>query len=247
MSLTFSRNRLQVSFRTDIGLKRKINQDAVLVQPDMGLFAVADGMGGHNAGEIASQIAVNTLREFIKSSAGLETKTADLLNQTFLEAHNAILEASRQNSAWDEMGTTLVVALNEGDSSFVIGHVGDSRAYRICQTGIELLTEDHTFLSEWIKQGLISAEKARNHPARHGLYMALGIDDEFQPRIARTKLADGDFLLLCSDGLTDMVEENIICEIILESRSLEAACNNLVDLANSRGGHDNISVIIIRQ
>ncbi len=246
MSLTLSSNRLQVSFRTDIGLKRKINQDAVLVQPDLGLFAVADGMGGHNAGEVASQIAVNTLREFIKSSAGLETKTADLLNQTFLEAHNAILEASRQNSAWDEMGTTLVVALNEGGSSFVIGHVGDSRAYSICPNGIELLTEDHTFLTEWIKHGLISAEEARNHPARHGLYMALGINDEFEPRIARFKLADGDFLLLCSDGLTDMVEENIICEIILESRSLEAACNDLVDLANSRGGHDNISAIIIR-
>ena len=247
MSVTFSRNRLQVSFRTDIGLRRKINQDAVLVQPDMGLFAVADGMGGHNAGEIASQIAVDALSESIKSRAGLETKTEDLLDQTFLKAHNAILEASRQNSAWDEMGTTLVVALNQGDSSFVIGHVGDSRAYRIYPNGIELLTQDHTFLREWIEQGLISTEEARNHPARHGLYMAVGIDDEFRPRIARTKLADGDFLLLCSDGLTDLVEENIICEIILESRSLEAACNDLVDLANSRGGHDNISVIIIRQ
>lgn len=246
MSVTFGRNRLQVSFRTDIGLKRKINQDAVLVQPVMGLFAVADGMGGHNAGEIASQIAVSALSEFMKSRAGLESKNTGLMNQTFMEAHNAILEASRQNSAWDEMGTTMVVALNEGDSSFMIGHVGDSRAYRICKNGIDLLTEDHTFISEWIKQGLISAEKARTHPARHGLYMALGVDDEFEPRIARVKLADGDFLLLCSDGLTDMVEEKIICDTILESSSLETACNNLVDLANSRGGHDNISIILIR-
>lgn len=246
MSVTFSQNRLQVSFITDIGLKRKVNQDALLADTAMGLFAVADGMGGHNAGEIASQIAISTLSEFMKNRSDLEIKTTDLVNRAFFEAHNAIIEASRQNSAWDEMGTTLVVALNEGNSSFIIGHVGDSRAYRICSKGIELLTEDHTFLREWIKQGLISPERARTHPARHGLYMALGIDEEFEPRIDRVKLADGDFLLLCSDGLTDMLEENIIFDTIIESLSLEAACNDLVALANSRGGHDNISVLIIR-
>ena len=245
MFATSGQHILGSAFKTDTGLKRTINQDAVLIDTDMGLFAIADGMGGHNAGEIASEIAVTTLTKSLRVRNRKNMDLAELMEHGFRDAHEAILSASMGNPCYDNMGTTLVAAMRDGASSFTIGNVGDSRAYRISSQGIELLTEDHTFMVEWIRQGLVSIHEARHHPARHGLYMALGIDDEFQPRITRVELDKTDILLLCSDGLTDMVDENSILNIVRNVPSLEAACNRLIAEANANGGHDNCSAVLI--
>ncbi|MGD9818485.1 MAG: Stp1/IreP family PP2C-type Ser/Thr phosphatase [Desulfomonilaceae bacterium] len=247
MSVLIEQNRLKAAFNTDSGLKRQTNEDALLADCSRGVFAIADGMGGHKAGHVASKMAIQTLIDSFGITMNKKIDPTKLMNQVFWNAHNAILAASRNNSQYEDMGTTLVVALRVGNSSFIIGHVGDSRAYHIRHDKIEPLTKDHTFLSEWMEQGLISFEDARSHPARHGLYMALGIDDELEPRIRKVELAETDLLLLCSDGLTDMVAEKTILEKVRRAHSIQSACDDLIAEANSNGGDDNCSVLLIQK
>ncbi|MDD3472251.1 MAG: Stp1/IreP family PP2C-type Ser/Thr phosphatase [Syntrophaceae bacterium] len=246
MSVLIEQNSLKAAFKTDSGLKRQNNEDAILADCSRGVFAIADGMGGHKAGHVASKMAIKTLTDSLGTTMNKKIDPIKLMNQVFWDAHNTILSASRNNSQYEDMGTTLVVALRVGDSSFIIGHVGDSRAYHICNDKIEPLTKDHSFLSEWIEQGIVSYEDARSHPARHGLYMALGIDDEFEPRIGKVRLAEKDLLLLCSDGLTDMVAEKTILEKVRRANSIQSACDDLIAEANTNGGDDNCSALLIQ-
>ncbi len=241
-----TKSRFRAAFRTDTGLKRKTNEDTVFADVHMGLFIVSDGMGGHNAGEIASRTAVHALKNFVGKGAGTNVKSVEFMNQAFMQAHQAVILASLESPNYDEMGCTLVTAFSDGERSFVIGNVGDSRAYQIDSHGIRLLTSDHTFVAEWIRQGMLSSAEARTHNARHGLFMAVGIDDDFKPDMTRILLEPGDLLLLCSDGLTDMVEENIIMEIISKSQSIESACDDLIAEANANGGDDNSSALLIK-
>lgn len=237
--------RFSVAWKTDRGPERSSNEDAVIVDTSLGLFAVADGMGGHKAGGTASSIAVYTLHELVKQGRTAGSDAMAVLHEAILGAHGAVLAAAQDNSDCEEMGTTLVVALFTHQDSFVIGHVGDSRAYLIGHNSIEALTQDHTFLAEWIQAGSISLADARTHPARHGLFMALGVDDEIEPELRSVLWPVNARLLLCSDGLTDALDEQDMLRIVQESNTLEAACEDLVAFANERGGRDNVTVVLI--
>ena len=229
-------SRFRVAWKSDRGLVRAVNEDSVLVDANLGLFAVADGMGGHRAGSVASRIAVGTLAEVVRQEQTHESDATTLLNEAILTSHRAIMAEALVNPDCEEMGTTLVAAFFAQRDSVVIGHVGDGRAYVIERGSIKALTQDHTFLAEWLRDGQITPMAARTHPARHGLFMALGIDDEIEPELKSVPWPDNACLLLCSDGLTDILDESDILSIIRDSASLESACEELIGTANIKGG-----------
>ncbi|MGO8822246.1 MAG: protein phosphatase 2C domain-containing protein, partial [Desulfomonilaceae bacterium] len=164
----------RVGYLTDPGRQRNLNEDSFYVNEDIGLFIVADGMGGHNAGEVASSIAVTVVSNLIEEGLASTKDPVELVRRGMSNANETILEKSLNNTAWSEMGTTLLVALFT-DHELVIGHVGDSRAYMIGKGRIRQLTQDHTFVAEWLREGRITKEQARRHHQRHGLTEALGV------------------------------------------------------------------------
>ena len=228
---------------TDPGKTRELNEDYLYVNDDVGLFVLADGMGGHNAGEVASALAVNLVSSLVEEELQSGVDPAELVRTAITKANEIILNKSESKSAWSEMGTTLVVAL-VADRQMVIGHVGDSRVYSIANRQIAQLTEDHTFVADWIKNGLLTKEQARKHHQRHGLTEAIGITDDIQVEILIRKRQKDECLLLCSDGLTDMLDDEEILKIVEAAKDPQDACNNLVQDANLRGGTDNITVIL---
>jgi serine/threonine protein phosphatase PrpC len=236
--------RFRIGYDTDPGCAGKKNEDRLHADPNRGLFIVADGMGGHNAGELASAIAVETIAETVEEKLDSEEEVSNLLRDSILSAHQAILRSSRLKKEWQDMGTTVVSALFDKDR-VVIAHVGDSRAYLIEHGTIRQLTEDHSFVYEWLKEGTISPEEARMHRARHGLTQAVGIDDEIEPDTSSLPWDGKGCLLLCSDGLSDMLWEHEILDIVTNSNDPDEACRVLTRVANERGGRDNISVILV--
>jgi len=230
-----------------IGHVREENQDSAGRFPDgetpgddgLLLFAVADGMGGHRGGREASSIAIRTLREtfFIPTSDDIPER----LKRAFEAANSAVRGHGQMNPEFRGMGTTLTVMVFEGDHAF-IGHVGDSRAYRIAEDGIEQLTEDHSIVAEWLRKGWLTEEQARNHPERSLLYRALGVGtDIVVDLIEGIGTGEGVRFLLCTDGLTNHVEDNELKEVVASGDPQEA-CDRLVSLALDRGGFDNITV-----
>ena len=211
---------------------------------DIGLFIVADGMGGHNAGEVASKIAVDVTAEVVGAGLQAGKEVEKVFREALANANRSIFEKASVNPAWSDMGTTLLMALTT-DHKVVIGHIGDSRAYLIGKGKIEQLTEDHTFVFEWLKQGLITREQARSHQARHGLTEVLGVTDEVEVDVAVWPWEKKACLLLCSDGLTDMIEDEEILAIVESASDPQEACNQLVTAANREGGEDNITVILV--
>ena len=242
-----NKKKFKVGYLTDCGLERSLNEDSFYVNEDIGLFIVADGMGGHNAGEVASSFAVTVVSAIIEEELPVAKDPVELVNQAISRANATILEKSLNNTAWNEMGTTLLVALF-ADHGLVIGHVGDSRAYSVGGCQIKQLTEDHTFVAEWLKEGRINKEQARTHRQRHGLTEALGVTKEVEPDISvRPWDESSGCLLLCSDGLTEMIEDEEILAIVDSSSNPQQACSNLVAAANQKGGVDNITVILVCQ
>jgi len=235
---------LEIGHRTVSGKHRSINQDSLYVDTDLGLFIVADGMGGHNAGEVASGIAVEVIARSVREGLKAGKVGEDLIREAIAKANETILEKSLNNPAWEEMGTTALAALVI-DHQVIIGHAGDSRAYRIRRGEIRQLTDDHTFVFEWLKEGLITKEEARTHSQRHGLTEALGVTEELEGEVAVWPWEDNLCLLLCSDGLTDMLDDHEILEIVEASSQPQQACNALVDAARHRGGKDDITVILV--
>jgi PPM family protein phosphatase len=235
---------LKVGYLTDPGKRRPSNQDSLHIDQDLGLFIVADGMGGHNAGEVASKIAVEVTEQFVRMGLQAGKEAEEVFREALANANRSILEKASGNPAWSDMGTTLLMALAT-DHKVIIGHVGDSRAYLIRKGKIEQITEDHTFVYEWLKQGLITREEARSHSARHGLTEVLGVNDEVEADVAIWPWEGDLCMLLCSDGLTDMLEDNEILSIIECASEPQVACNNLVTAANGKGGEDNITVILV--
>jgi protein phosphatase len=154
-----------------------------------------------------------------------------------------VIALSEEHPGWAEMGTTIVVALLSGNS-LVIGHVGDSRAYAVDPDGMRQLTEDHSFVAESIREGLLTVSEARTHKSRHGLTLALGVEDQVEPELTSLHWKEDTCLLLCSDGLNEMLDDGEILAIIKSSANPQQACNNLVERANEKGGTDNISVIL---
>jgi protein phosphatase len=235
---------LHVSYRTDRGLVRRANEDSLFVDRSKGLFIVADGLGGHNAGDVASSMAVNTVSSSILDGLKSGGEADGLIRSSIMEAHILIQQTARLSPAWRDMGTTVVLAL-EMPGHFLIGHVGDSRAYAIDGSSITQLTEDHTFVAEWIREGIVTPEQARNHPIRHGLTMAVGIDSHIAPVVTCLPWTGADTLLLCSDGLTEALEDHEILDVVQASQDTAHVCAQLVQEANERGGIDNVTVIVI--
>lgn len=231
--------------RTDTGRVRARNEDALLQRPDRGLFAVADGMGGHAGGDIASRIAVDILDERTATVTG---DVAAELEAALRASHEAILRAAAADSALTGMGTTLTaLSLGGGNGRCVIAHVGDSRAYRYHGGALEQLTRDQTWVQEQIDAGLLSPRQARRHPYSAMLTGALGIAEaELAVEIVELEPRPGEVYLLCTDGLLARLEDDDISRILSDSDDLGAAVDALVDAANAEGGPDNITVVLIR-
>jgi PPM family protein phosphatase len=223
---------------TDPGRRRRLNEDAYVCEPP--LFAVADGIGGAQAGEVASELAAATLRDDAGSDGGDGRQRVDALIQ---EANRRVYERQSQDAAVSGMGTTITVALVE-DGSVWIGHVGDSRAYLIRDGRLEQLTEDHSLVAELVRSGKLSPEEAESHPQRSVVTRALGTDPDVDVDTFSVEAKPGDLFLLCSDGLTTMVDDSTILEEIDRHRDdLRAAAKGLVRAANRGGGEDNITVV----
>jgi PPM family protein phosphatase len=226
-----------VAVITDTGRKRRRNEDAYVVEPP--LFAIADGMGGAQAGEVASRLAAAALRESGPGAGGGEDRILDLIQ----EANRRVYDRSSTDPNTSGMGTTITVALVE-EERVAFGHVGDSRAYLIRDNRIEQLTEDHSLVNELVKSGKLSAEEAEMHPQRSVITRALGTDPDVDVDTFSVPAQTGDVFLLCSDGLTDMVAQEEILDVVERNRDdIDGAVRGLVRAANRGGGEDNITVV----
>lgn len=234
---------LIIGYQTHKGLVRTANEDSLFIDEELGLFIVADGMGGHNAGEVASKLAVQEIPKQVRKGLALGKDAFSVIKDAIREADRAILEASMREPAWTGMGTTVVLAFLRGNN-VLIGHIGDSRAYMIRTGKITGLTEDHSLVAHWMAEGLITPEEARTHPARHTLLMALGTTGEIRPAISYQPLENHDCILLCSDGLTEMLSDSELLETVVQEDSPQDVCNQLVRRANEKGGRDNITIIL---
>ncbi|HEX2044777.1 MAG TPA: Stp1/IreP family PP2C-type Ser/Thr phosphatase [Gaiellaceae bacterium] len=224
--------------KTDAGRKRRRNEDAFVVEPP--LFAVADGMGGAQAGEVASRLAAAAFREFHEAD---ELAPEDRVRAIVQEANRRIYDRARSDAGATGMGTTVTAALVE-PGQIAIAHVGDSRAYRVREGRLEQLTEDHSLVADLMRSGRLTAEEAETHPQRSVITRALGTDPEVDVDTLTVEASPGDVFLLCSDGLTTMVADDDILELVSESPSLEAAAAALVKAANRGGGEDNVTVVL---
>jgi protein phosphatase len=226
----------RVGVITDTGRKRRHNEDAYVCEPP--LFAIADGMGGPQAGEVASRLAAAALRESGATGGG-ERRIADLIQ----DANRRVYDRSNSDPHTSGMGTTITVAL-VGDGTVAFGHVGDSRAYLIREGTIEQITEDHSLVNELLKTGKLSPEEADTHPQKSVITRALGTDPDVDADTFTIAANPGDIFLLCSDGLTNMVDEDAILELVQRDREdVDAALRALVSAANRGGGEDNITVV----
>lgn len=222
--------------RTDIGYVRDHNEDSLIIIPP--LFAVADGMGGHKAGEIASEITVNTLAELAPSHLDAEGLTAAV------EAANYnVMKAPRQGIGRDGMGTTLTAAMLEGER-LLIAQVGDSRAYLLHKGHLQQITRDHSLMADLIEAGQITPEEARVHPNRSVITRAIGSDIHMRPDIYELNVDAGDRILLCSDGLSSMISNNAIESIMRRQSDAQHCADELVTAALENGGADNVTVVV---
>ncbi len=236
--------------KSDIGKTRSMNQDSFSVSEDenndLKLYILADGMGGYKGGEIASRVAVTAVEKYIKEKFDFiekdKTSILKLIEDAVEFANTAIYEESEIDEELQDMGTTIEVCLIYKNKVY-IGHIGDSRIYRIKKNSINRITTDHSYVEKLVRDGEITREESYTHPKKNLLIKALGTDEKAEPDLIETTIAKGDILLICSDGLTNMVKENQILDIIKEDE--EKAADNLVDIANELGGLDNITVIII--
>ena len=232
----------------DIGKCREINQDYIFVSEEPignlpNLFLVADGMGGHKAGDLASEYTVAKVQEAVSKS--MQTIPYQILKGAFQYANQKLLEKAGESDSYKGMGTTLVAATVKNDAVYVV-NVGDSRLYKIGDR-IEQITEDHSLVEEMVRMGEISKEQARNHPDKNIITKAMGVSDTVEPDYFDTDLQKGECLLMCSDGLTNMVSDRQIKEIVELRTDLESCVKELIRAANQNGGRDNIAVVLIER
>ena len=226
--------RIQVGACTDVGRVREGNEDAYMIRDP--LFAVADGMGGHQGGEVASNLALERLERATDGDSDL----ADVVR----EANRAVFEQAAQDPGLAGMGTTLT-AVRVQDERLHLAHVGDSRMYLLRDGRLERITRDHTVVEQMVDQGRMTAEDAKIHPQRSILTRALGVDEDIQVDEADVDVRPGDRVLLCSDGLTGMVDEDRILSILTATPAPQAACAALIEAANQAGGQDNITAVVL--
>lgn len=237
--------RVEASGLSDVGRSRDQNEDCFAVDTAQRVFVVADGMGGHQHGEVASRLAVDCILENLGRPEEIDEGPASSLPRAIQMSHRRIWRASLGDETLAGMGTT-VVALVMTDGQAVIAHVGDSRAYRYRQGTLEQLTRDHSWVGEQVAAGLLSAEQARLHPLKNVITRALGGENGLEVEVGQWAWRDGDLFLLCSDGLTGMLEDAEIAECLSAEQGLEGAGEELVRRANERGGLDNITVVLVR-
>jgi len=243
---------------SDVGRKRKGNEDALFMSDEQRLYVVADGMGGHAAGEVASRVAVDAIAEFVELTGGNQEITwpfglddsisyeGNRLKTAVRHANSRVIEATRESAEYEGMATTVAAVLVDGDVAN-LAHVGDSRIYLWSGDTIEQLTRDHSWVNEQIENGAISPEQARSHPLRNVVTRALGGRADLVVDIQSRRMQAGDMLLLCSDGLTTMVPDEDIARILRESQGdVAKAAQALVSTANERGGEDNITVVLLK-
>lgn len=240
-----------------VGRQRQHNEDSYLVEDDARLYVVADGMGGHAAGEIASRITVDSIQEFIVHTKEDEgtwphayderyTRSTNRLMAAVKLANTRVLEAMRKDARLRGMGTTVVACMADG-GTMSVAHVGDSRVYLIRAGEISRLTNDHSWVFEQVQAGLLTEAEAEKHPLRNVITRALGGALSVVPDASEVECRPGDVFLLCSDGLTGMVSEAQIQKVVTEHKEdLAGACQELIDSANERGGLDNITAILVR-
>ncbi len=234
---------------SDVGLIREQNEDVWGALPEKGLFLLADGMGGQAAGEIAAKMAVDTLQELVEEW----TPPADITEEGFCSfftvsiqhTNRLIYQAAEKEVSWRGMGTTLTLLYLYQDRA-LIAHVGDSRVYLLRSGELRSLTKDHSLLSELFSLGVIENEEAKGFPYKHILTKALGTSETIDPTLSTLRLESGDLFLLCSDGLTNMLSDHESEDLLRKNRPLNTRAQDLVDLANVKGGIDNTTVILVQ-
>lgn len=249
--------KLEVAYKTDVGVVRSLNEDSILIDEDKQIFLLADGMGGHNAGEEASALAVNTMWEELRSRKQEEIKATrealekaenppllQILEQAVLTANKKIWQEAQEHSGKSGMGTTLIASMIQDNFAF-FAFVGDSRAYLISDNTIQQISEDHSLVAQLVKNNAITQEEAKSHPYKNVIIRSLGSNLDIKPDLLCLGTRPDDIYLICSDGLSNMVPDDTILDIIM-SNPLKEACEKLIDLANANGGNDNVSVILFK-
>lgn len=249
--------KIQAAGLSDRGMKRPHNEDSLSVVPNLGVFIVADGMGGHNAGEVASRQAIESMVEFLRDSTSDTTwpfpassdlsHTENRIVMAIKLANRDVCKLSMEHPEYHGMGTTLVgMLLDPSNSATAIGHVGDSRAYLLREGKLEKLTHDHSWVEEQLQRGIITAEEAKNHRWKNVITRALGNKLDVEVEVKSYPVQDGDVFLLCTDGLSGMVEQDVLEHVMLSQPDLEECAQSLIRAANDAGGNDNISLILVR-
>lgn len=236
---------LRSAASTHVGMRRQANEDRYAIVPELGLYLVADGMGGHKAGQVASHLAAEGAIRAIDALQGASVSLAERLRHAVACANREIFTAAQAKPELSGMGTTFVGMLFGGER-LALAHVGDSRAYLLRQGRLRGLTDDHSIVGELLRRHEISEEDAAQHPHRHVLTRALGVRPRTEPDLAEMTPQEGDVFILCSDGLTGHVEDEEIAERVASEDDLEVAGQGLVDAANRAGGQDNITVLLVR-
>jgi serine/threonine protein phosphatase PrpC len=241
---------IAMSGLTHPGRVRGENEDCIVTRSELGLAVLADGMGGHQAGEVASRMAVDLITQHLAQPSMVAARKAldrsPDIAEAIHKANAAIYEAAQARPDYKGMGSTVVVVIFSGDK-LCVGHVGDSRLYRLRAGAIEQITKDHSVVQELVNRGLFTPEEARQSLAKNLVTRALGVDPTIEAETAAANVQPEDLYLLCSDGLTDVVSDEQITEILRrDGRDLNAAARLLIERANEQGGPDNISVILVR-
>jgi protein phosphatase len=247
--------RISSSGRTEVGCVRQHNEDNFLIQPDLGLFVVADGLGGHAAGEVASRIVVEKISQFIDHTVERErtwpvdydvnlSYDGNRLKAALLLADRGIQSDIKQNPERESMGSTVVACLVAGERATLL-HVGDSRAYLLNAGGIRQITRDHSWVAEQVANGVLTPDEARRHPFRNVITQALGNGGDLEMTVQEIQIHEMDRILLCSDGLSGMIQDQDIWEIVQNAPDVDQAADKLITRAMENGGEDNITVVIV--
>ncbi|RKH18121.1 Stp1/IreP family PP2C-type Ser/Thr phosphatase [Corallococcus praedator] len=249
--------RIEVAGSTHVGMKRNHNEDNYLVLTEENLVVVADGMGGHSSGEIASRIAVDELGEFFRMTSKDQDATwpfkmdkqrnydENRLSTGIKLANARIFERATVDTKYKGMGTT-IVSVHFADSAVYVGHVGDSRVYFFRGGILQQVTEDHSLLNDYLKAKKLSPEEIENFPHKNVIVRALGMKEQVQVDVTRVDPLENDVFLLCSDGLSGMISDAQMQDILSRTPELEKACGQLIDLANAAGGNDNVTCVLAR-
>jgi protein phosphatase len=251
---------MNISYKaiSDVGRKRSANEDNYFADGELNLFVVADGMGGHAAGEVASKIAVESIQDFVRNTSADRDITwpyefdetlsmaGNRLKSAIQTAHAKVLEVTSQKKEFQGMATTVVSILVE-NAKAQVAHVGDSRAYLVREGKLIQLTSDHSWVNEQLRTGAITSQQARNHPYRNIVTRALGGPNPVDVDVTEEPMQEGDIILLCSDGLNTMItDENILDIVHRNKEDLDLACQELINTANQNGGEDNVTAILIK-